>query len=90
MVVAKMVIGVSNARAIFCAPVLSSTNSVCVHVAPPSVLRYTPRSWLFAWTFPCAASSTMFGSCGSTDIDGICFVASRPRCRQVCPASVDL
>jgi len=80
----------SNARASFCSPVLSFTKSVCVHVIPPSVERNTPRWLLFACTSPCAPMSTMFGSCGSTRIVGICFVASRPRCLHVFPASVDL
>ena len=51
---------------------------------------YEPRWSLCVCTLPCAATSTRFGSCGSTRIEGICFVSSRPRCCQLRPASVDL
>src|SRR5579859_5541081 len=69
---------------------MSSTNSVRVHVWPPSALRYTPRWPTLACRSPCAATSTTLGSLGSTSSDGICFELSRPMCRQVCPASTDL
>src|SRR5258706_1140563 len=72
------------------APVLSSTNSDFVHVAPPSVVLNTPRSALGPQRWPTAATYTMSGFSGWITTRPTCRVARKPIARQVRPASVDL
>src|ERR1051326_812306 len=72
------------------APTPSLLNRTFCHVAPPSRERYTPRSGFDVQALPIAATNTVFGFLGSTMMRPICFVFSKPRCRHVLPASVDL
>src|ERR1700736_393093 len=71
------------------APVSRSVKSVRVHVAPPSVDRYTPRVSLAAYACPSTATSSVFASCGSTTIRAICRESSSPICVQLAPPSRD-
>ena len=66
---------------------VSSTYSTFCHVAPPSVVRKTPRSGLGPQTCPSAATTTTSGLVGLTTICEICPAFARPINFQLAPAS---
>ena len=77
----------SAARSI--APASAPRYRTFVHVFPPFVVRYTPRSGLGPYAWPMAATSATDGSRGSTRIFPMCRVASSPTCDQRAPPSVE-
>src|SRR5205085_12594276 len=60
-----------------------------LHVLPPSVVRYTPRSWAGPYARPSAHTSTTSGFAGWITMRAIRPVASSPWCCQLRPPSVE-
>ena len=83
-------VGSSGANSRSTAPVLSETKRTFSQLAPPSRLRYTPRSGFGAKGLPMAATYTRSGSSGWMRIAPLFPVRSSPMCVHVWPASVDL
>ena len=71
-------------------PVFGSTKSDLSHVAPPSLVLYTPRSCCGAVTRPMTHAYTMFGFVGCTMMRPMRPASGRPMFFHVLPASVDL
>jgi len=69
------------------APVWSSTKRTFFQLAPPSVVRKTPRVAFGFQTLPSTATKTVFGSCGSISTFEICPASPSPMKRQEAPAS---
>ena len=61
-----------------------------VHVAPPSVVLYTPRSSLSLQSLPGTHTYTVFGSFGSMRILAMRSDSLSPRLVQLSPPSTDL
>src|SRR4051812_30173686 len=72
------------------APVSSSTYNTRFHVAPPSVVLYTPRSPPAPNSGPVAATSTVLSFDGSIRMRPMCFESRSPTLVNVFPPSVDL
>ena len=71
------------------APVLSFRNSTFFHLAPPSVVRNTPRSGDGPKACPSDVTNAISGLVGCTRNDVICCALDRPRGVHVCPPSVE-
>src|SRR3954471_23375901 len=72
------------------APVQSSGPRILLHVFPPSVVLYTPRSPPFRQSGPCAATYTTSELRGSITMRAMCSDSLRPVFVQLLPPSIDL
>src|SRR6185436_12167865 len=72
------------------APVSALTVRTAVHVLPPSVVLYTPRSPPPAQSGPCDAMYTTLESRGSICMLPMCSELASPARAHVAPPSVDL
>ena len=71
------------------APVLSFRNRTFFQVAPPSVVRNTPRSGDGPKAWPSDVTNATSGLVGCTRSDVICCALAKPRGVHVCPPSVE-
>src|SRR5688500_6700182 len=89
-VVATRTSGLRGSICTSLAPVQSSTWSIRVHVVPPSVVLYMPRSPPLLHTGPCDATYTTSEFRGSIRIRPICSLSLRPTFFHDRPPSIDL
>ena len=85
-VAAYMMSGSTGSNSTSVTPVSSSTVSTAAQEAPPSSVRYSPRSPPADHSGPSAATNTVLPSRGSTRILPMCSEAASPTRSQVRPA----